>query len=76
MKGMIVYTAVPLERVFEGIEQMQPMTEMQVDGLTMLVQHVGKNEMKIVRLISSNPHDYLNPKYAPGQKIYFRPELG
>lgn len=71
---MIVYTPVPLEQVFEGIEdQVKPLKEMNVNGLIMQVEQLNEYEARIVRLISPNPQDYLNPKYAPGQTIQLVP---
>lgn len=74
---MIIYSAMPLELIFQndGSEAYEQ-TEVQLNGLTMLVQPCGVNEARIVRLISPNPYDYMNPNYAPGQKIYFRPQFG
>ncbi|WCK52803.1 YlzJ-like family protein [Aneurinibacillus sp. Ricciae_BoGa-3] len=73
---MIIYSAMPLELIFQNEDSHSyDCQEVQINGLTMVVQPVGINEAKIVRLISPNPQDYLNPTYAPGQKIYFRPKL-
>lgn len=67
---MIMYTPVPLEQVFDGIEEkVKPLMEMHLNGLMMQVEQVNESEARIVRLISPNPQDYLNPKYAPGQLI-------
>lgn len=72
---MIIYTTVPLEKVFEDMEHTPQLTEMEIEGVTMLVQQQGPDQGKIVRLISSDPNHYLQSRYMPGQKIYFRPEL-
>lgn len=67
---MIIYSPVPLEQIFAGIEdEVKPLKEMHVDGLIMQVEQVNESEARIVRLISPNPQDYLNPKYTPGQLI-------
>jgi hypothetical protein len=73
---MIIYSALPLELIFQNEENASyESMEIQMNGVTMLVQPCGTNEARIVRLISPNPYDYMNPAYAPGQKIYFRPEF-
>ncbi|WP_027417643.1 YlzJ-like family protein [Aneurinibacillus terranovensis] len=73
---MIIYSAMPLELIFQNEDShAYDCQEIQVGAVTMVVQATGVNEAKIVRLISPNPQDYLNPSYAPGQKIYFRPNL-
>lgn len=71
---MIIYSAMPIEQILEGIDTYRPMYhEVQMDGVTMLVEQTEGMEGKIVRLLSPNPQDYLNPRYAPGTKIMFRP---
>lgn len=74
---MIIYSALPLELIFENFEEVekQQIEEIRMGAATMLVQPTGKYEGKIVRLISPDPQDYLNPTFAPGQKIFFRPDL-
>ncbi|MBO8162518.1 MAG: YlzJ-like family protein [Brevibacillus sp.] len=75
---MIIHSVVPLELVFENYEQngRQNIRELTFPGgVTMLVEETGSFEGTIVRLISPNPQDYLNPRLAPGQKIRFRPDF-
>jgi len=74
---MIIYSAMPLELIFENFEETekQQVEEISFGAATMLIEPTGKYEGKIIRLISPNPQDYLNPNYAPGQKIYFRPDF-
>lgn len=70
---MIIYTTVPLELVFEGFDQYQPkVEEIEYQGVKLMIEPQGPYQAKIVRLLSPNPHDYLNPKYTPGNMIYFR----
>lgn len=74
---MIHYSIIPLETVFENFEQMekQQLQEITINGVTMVVEPLEGREAKIVRLISPNPQDYLNPQLAPGQKIIFHPDF-
>lgn len=73
---MIIYSTVPMEVIFQNFEQMekQELKELSYGAMTMLVEPTGPYEGKIVRLISPNPQDYLNPQYMPGQKINFKPD--
>jgi len=64
-----MYTAVPLEQIFEGIENIQAPEEIVYNGVTMQVEPLDRSQARIVRLISPNPLDYLNPEYAPGTII-------
>jgi hypothetical protein len=74
---MIFYSVVPQELVFANFEQMekQELRELKFGEATMLVEPTGAYEGKIVRLISPNPQHYLNPRFAPGQKIAFHPDV-
>lgn len=74
---MIIYSTIPIEYIFENFDQVdkQELKELSFGEMTMLVEPTGAYEGKIVRLISPNPQDYLNPRYAPGQIIHFRPDM-
>lgn len=73
---MIIYSVMPMDLIFQNEKESDYQTvEMQMGGVTMLVKPTGVNEARIIRLISPDPQDYLNPSYAPGQKIFFRPDL-
>jgi hypothetical protein len=70
---MIIYTAMPLEMVCEGFESYKPLyKEIEYLGIRMQVEPIGPNQAKIVRLLSSNPQDYLYPSLSPGNTILFR----
>lgn len=74
---MIHYVALPLELVFEGSEMYRPdLVETTVGGVTMLIERTSPVEGRIVRLISPNPQDYLNPQFAPGTAVRFVPQWG
>ncbi|WP_199623362.1 YlzJ-like family protein [Paenibacillus alkalitolerans] len=72
---MILYTPLSLEQVFEGIEQLEAPQEITLNGITMQVERLSEAQARIVRLISPNPQDYMNEKYAPGSIIQFTPSL-
>lgn len=73
---MIHYSVIPVETVFANMEQVekQELKEITYGHATMLVEQTGPFEGRIVRLISPDPQDYLNPNYAPGQSVRFHPE--
>ncbi|MCL6451540.1 MAG: YlzJ-like family protein [Acetobacteraceae bacterium] len=50
--------------------------EVEYDGRRLLVQPISGVEGRIVRLISTDPADYLNPAWQPGQPIRFVPGAG
>ncbi|GAA4701240.1 YlzJ-like family protein [Brevibacillus fulvus] len=74
---MIFYSIMPQEIVFANFDQMnnRELREISMGAVTMLVEPTGPFEGQIVRLISPNPQDYLNPQLSPGQKISFHPSV-
>ncbi|MBM7586891.1 hypothetical protein JOC86_003443 [Bacillus pakistanensis] len=66
---MILYTVIPNEQVYPTSDADytgQMMIERQ--GIPMIVQQVDQ-QYRIVRLMSSDPADYLIEQYCPGQYI-------
>jgi hypothetical protein len=73
---MIIYSVMPIERIFANTDH-EPLEyqETEVNGVKMVVEPTPQRyEAKIVRLLSSDPQDFLDPKYTPGQTIHFRPD--
>lgn len=65
---MILYTIVPTEEIFT--EPDPPQTFEVVRGeMRLLVSAAGGARATVVRVISSNPNDYLNPTLQPGEVI-------
>lgn len=73
---MIMYSIVPVEQIFEGFDnEQEPLEEISIDGILMQVQPISSRQAKIVRIISPDPQDFLNPSYAPGKMIHYQPSL-
>ncbi|WP_274361403.1 YlzJ-like family protein [Paenibacillus thermotolerans] len=72
---MILYTPMPLEQIFQGIEDIAAPQEITLNGVTMQVEVLSASQARIVRLISPNPDDYMNESYAPGSIIQFTPSV-
>ncbi|TVY10599.1 YlzJ-like family protein [Paenibacillus cremeus] len=70
---MIHYSILPYETVMQGVEDVETPVEIVINGVTMQVQQINPHQATIVRLLSCNPQDYLNPQYAPGRLIEFQP---
>ncbi|MDI3538156.1 MAG: hypothetical protein PWP12_61 [Bacillota bacterium] len=72
---MILYTPMPLELVLEGMEDYRPQyEEVVVRGHKLLVERTGVNQAKLVRLLSTNPNDFLDPSFFPGSILTFPAE--
>jgi len=66
---LILYTALPLERVLEGLEDLKAPEEIVFGDMTLQVEPLDHGRARVVRLISPRAEDYLNPAYAPGAII-------
>lgn len=66
---MFLYTPMPLELVWETQDQKTEYKEIDYAGKTLLVEPSEQGKGKIIRMISSNPYDYLIPELQPGQEI-------
>jgi len=70
----MLWTVVPLDVVMDGSETYQPLyAEMPwKNGGMLLVEAVGLRSARVVRLISSDPNDYLDPALQPGSMIEYK----
>ena len=60
---MLLYTPLPMEVVLEGLEKARDYHEVQIGDVTMILERISDSESKIVKLISTNPNDFLNQRY-------------
>ena len=70
---MMLYTIVPMEAIFVeeestgiGVSSLPSPIMIRRDGIDLLVEQQPGREYRIQRLISTNPRDFLNPKWQPG----------
>ncbi|GAB6098816.1 hypothetical protein JCM16358_06950 [Halanaerocella petrolearia] len=68
----MLYSIIPEEELLEEEEPKQR-KEIEVDGVTMEVDLETPYSGKVVRVISSNPDDYMS--YSPGAQVEFGPIL-
>ncbi len=68
---MILYTPLQLELVLEGLDTTKypEYEEIQYKDIPMVVEEVGLGRKRIVKLLSTNPYDYLKPGISPGTII-------
>lgn len=70
-----IYLPLPLEAVYEGWENKTPQyKELDVGGAKLLVEPMGMDRCRVVRLISTNPADYLKNEFQPGAEFQFTPQ--
>lgn len=63
----------PIELVTEGLHPAEMgLTEIHRAGRLLQVQMLTGGEAQVVRLLSTAPQDYLDPRFQPG--VRFRPD--
>lgn len=70
---MVLYTIISPEVIFDGatipefLNSNESQTfEIDMDRRRIITQMLPNGQMKVDRLISSDPQDYLNPNWQPG----------
>jgi len=67
---MILYSIVPAEIVFGGANKVTcNYQEIEYLGEKVIVTPLSNNEYEIVRIISTSPKSYLDPRLQPGNRI-------
>lgn len=70
---MILYTMMPQELIFPTQEsEFGQQMEVTYDGVPVMVEQTEDHYYQIIRVISSNPDHFLDPKYTPGTKFSIR----
>lgn len=73
---MIHYTVLPNEMVFEDEDEPKSNERVvDIDGVQLIVQPQSDMEYKIVQLISSDPMQFMNPRYQPGNTVPIKPQF-
>lgn len=72
---MIIWTVMPEEMVLENIQVQQSphYEEIEYGGTKLMVERMSSSQCRIVRILSSNPQDYLRPEFQPGVVFTYRP---
>lgn len=70
---MSVYSPIPPDIIWKGWEDCNDLQEIKIGGLTLQVEALSFSQARVVRLISSNPADYLDSPYQPGCILNFAP---
>lgn len=70
---MLLYTPVAPQEIFAGAQNHIESETLEIDycGKKLLVEPVYHSHGKIVKLISGDSNDYLNPKFQPGNFINY-----
>jgi hypothetical protein len=76
---MILYTILPDQAVLPEEDEVEEHAKKQrfieMDGLLLLIEPISESECKIVRMISSDPQNYLDSRYQPGNIVSMIPQF-
>lgn len=68
---MILYSIYPVEVILgEEDESEESYREVEFEGRKIVVVVDGRGEQRISRLISTDPNDFLDPRWSPGNIIF------
>jgi hypothetical protein len=66
----VIWAAIPIELVTEGMEPPYPEpVEVSLEGRILQVTPSGDGTGILRRLISTDPADYLDPRWQPGSRV-------
>jgi len=72
----VLYTLLDPAVILAGMDKEgPPYQEIEVGGVKLLVEQQTMDTCRIVRLISTNPRDYLNNELQPGTELKFVPQI-
>ncbi|HUW65555.1 MAG TPA: YlzJ-like family protein [Spirochaetia bacterium] len=68
---MILYTPMPLELVFEGLDTSPPRTFEQIvcQGTSVLAEKAAHGQYKVIRVLSTDPAVFLDPGLQPDSLV-------
>lgn len=75
---MILWTPVAPEEIFSKDyepKDIKAYSEMEIDGITVQVSMAGSNQVKIERIISTDPQAFLREDLSPGRLVTLVPLL-
>jgi len=71
---MILYSPMVPELIWEGVEEYRPVfKEFKLGRITLVVEPLTFTQARVIRLISTDPADYLYSPYQPGKIVEFIP---
>ncbi|VBB08027.1 Hypothetical protein LUCI_3292 [Lucifera butyrica] len=70
---MILWTILPLEMVLDGIDKSPAYEEIEYAGVKAVVEKISAAQYRIVRIVTSDPQNYLRPEFQPGALLTYRP---
>jgi hypothetical protein len=69
----VLWTVLPPEMVLDGWEKCTAYEELDLAGARVEVERLSPLESRVVRLLSTDPADFLRPELQPGTLVSYRP---
>ena len=63
---MVIYTPMSIEEVLKDYDKVKEFKEINYQGKKLQVEMLESGQYRIVRILSSSPQDFLDPKLQPG----------
>lgn len=71
---MVIYTPIPVDFLFNYSEdKARRFTEFPYGEARVVAEMSAEGSYRVVRVISSDPQDFLRPELQPGSVIVFKP---
>jgi cyanophycinase-like exopeptidase len=72
---MIHYCSIPQELIYYNEKDYAKQSVIDMNGVSLVVEQVGGDQCRIVRLLSTDPNHYLDSKLSPGQMLTLKPQI-
>jgi len=72
---MILWSIIPDEIVLNDVTSPSVYEEIECSGMKCLVEKTGPLQCRVVRLLTTNPSDYLRTELQPGTLLTYEPIL-
>ncbi len=66
---MLIWSIMPETVIFAGLENIEAGREILYCGRRLVVSELPGGKMCVMRVISSNPRDFMDPRFQPGAII-------
>lgn len=66
----VLYTIIPVEDIFRGVNDAPTPTLWSYRGRLVYVEEDQFGSGRVVRLVSTDPRDFLDPEFAPGTRLW------
>jgi hypothetical protein len=73
---VVLWTVLPIELVLRETEHTPAFEEIDYSGIKLMIEKISPLQGRVVRLLSTEPQDFLRPEIQPGVLLSYMPVLG